>query len=124
MLTNRLKNITIRSIQLNSFKIKYYYCVYFETYMSFYVLNLYVIFIFWNLYFISITRSKVFQLSASNSFRYLQTTVKFLYIFLFFWLNYCITVTVTVFHFPHAAPLPYTLTASSVKSSANKSFYI
>ena len=36
--------------------------------------------IFWNLYviLISITRCIVFQLSASNSFRYLQTTVKFL----------------------------------------------
>ena len=33
-------------------------------------------------------------------------------------------LTRIVFHFPHAAPLPYTLTASSVKASANKSFYI
>jgi hypothetical protein len=30
----------------------------------------------------------------------------------------------TGFHFPHAAPLPHTLTASSVKTSTNKSFYI
>ena len=28
--------------------------------------------------------------------------------------------TRTAFHFPHAAPIPYTLTASSVKASANK----
>ena len=26
------------------------------------------------------------------------------------------------FHFPHAAPIPYTLTASLVKASANKIF--
>jgi hypothetical protein len=30
----------------------------------------------------------------------------------------------TAFNFPHAAPLPYELTASSVKVNANKSFYI
>jgi hypothetical protein len=30
--------------------------------------------------------------------------------------------TRTTFHFPHAAPLLYTLMASSVKVSANKSF--
>ena len=29
-----------------------------------------------------------------------------------------------VFHFPHAAPIPYTLTASLVKASANKFFLI
>jgi hypothetical protein len=30
--------------------------------------------------------------------------------------------TRTAFHFPHTVPIPYTLTASSVKASANKSF--
>ena len=28
--------------------------------------------------------------------------------------------TQTAFHFPHTVPIPYTLTASSVKASANK----
>jgi hypothetical protein len=28
------------------------------------------------------------------------------------------------FHFPHAVPIPYTLTASSVKASANKSVFL
>jgi hypothetical protein len=32
--------------------------------------------------------------------------------------------TPTAFHFPYAAPLPNTPTASSVKANANKSFYI
>jgi hypothetical protein len=32
-------------------------------------------------------------------------------------------LTQTVFNFPHAAPLPYELTAISVKVNANKSFY-
>ena len=30
--------------------------------------------------------------------------------------------TQTAFHFPHTVPIPYTLTASSVKASGNKSF--
>ena len=30
--------------------------------------------------------------------------------------------TQTAFHFSHTVPIPYTLTASSVKASANKSF--
>jgi hypothetical protein len=32
--------------------------------------------------------------------------------------------TQTAFHTPHAMPLPYMLTASSVKAISNKSFYI
>jgi hypothetical protein len=40
-------------------------------------------FLYFETYVISITRNIVFQLSASNSFRYLQTTVKFLYIYIF-----------------------------------------
>ena len=33
-------------------------------------------------------------------------------------------LTQTAFHFPHTAPLPYMLKASSLKDSANKSFYM
>ena len=44
-------------------------------------------FLYFETYVISITRSIVFQLSASNSFRYLQTTVKFLYIYIFIFIK-------------------------------------